>query len=60
MGNEIQAISSIAAEARSIIMPLRLALSRALSHVDNGSQPGIELLRSIHLSLWCKSSDSGV
>jgi hypothetical protein len=26
MGNEIQAISSIAAEARSIIMPLRLAL----------------------------------
>jgi hypothetical protein len=39
MGNEIQAISSIAAEARSIIMPLRLALSRALSDVDHRSQP---------------------
>jgi hypothetical protein len=39
MGNEIQAISSFAAEARSIIMPLRVALSRALSDVDHRSQP---------------------
>jgi hypothetical protein len=59
MGNEIQAISSIAAEARSIIMPLRLALSRALSDVDNRSHQNRRITLNSYF-LVCNSSDSGV